>query len=507
MVKGVVYLVGAGPGDPKLITVKGLECIQKSDVIIYDRLVDKKILSFAGPGTELIYAGKSPGCHTLGQMDINRLLIEKALNGKIITRLKGGDPFLFGRGGEEAESLAEAGVPFEIVPGVTSAIAAAAYAGIPVTHRDYTSTLAMITGNEDPLKGDPSIDWPKISTGAGTLVFLMGMANLPHITKQLIENGRSPQTPAAVVRWGTTPKQRTLIGTLADISEQAVNAGLTNPALIIIGEVVSLREKLNWYENRPLFGRRILVTRAREQASILSAALEAQGAEALEFPTISLAEPRDFAPLDRAINSLSRYKWVIFTSVNGVYSFFRRLRFLHKDPRELYGAILCAIGPKTKEAMEGYGLVVDYVPGEFRAEEIIKVLQDKVKKGDRVLLPRADIARKILPDTLTELGAVVDEVTAYRTVTGEGQGSKVVEMLEEGKINVITFTSSSTVRNFITMLNVPNVNTLLTGVAVACIGPITAGTARDMGVKVDLVAEEYTIEGLVKVILQYFTKQ
>lgn len=506
MDKGIVYLVGAGPGDPKLITVKGLECIQKSDTIIYDRLVSNRILSFARPEGELIYVGKSPERHTLGQTDINRLLVKKALSGKTVTRLKGGDPFVFGRGGEEAEALAEAGVSFEIVPGVTSAIAAAAYAGIPVTHRDFTSTLAIITGNEDPLKKNSSIDWAKISTGAGTLVFLMGMANLPHITKRLMENGRSPLTPAALVRWGTRPEQRTLVGTLEDISRKAENEAFKNPALIIVGEVVALREKLNWFEKKPLFGQRILVTRAREQASVLSEALEALGAEPLEFPTINVTEPEDFGPLDRAVENLGNYKWVIFTSVNGVYSFFKRLRYHRRDLRALYGAKLCAIGPKTKEALEEYGLIVDYVPVEFRAEEILKLLQGKVAAGDRVLLPRADIARKVLPEALTGLGAVVDEVTAYRTVTGEEQGSRIAEMLKNGEIHVITFTSSSTVRNLVHMLDVSGINNLLAGVTVACIGPVTADTARELGIEADLVAEEYTIEGLVSSILKYFTK-
>ncbi len=507
MGKGIVYLVGAGPGDPKLITVKGLECIQKSDTIIYDRLVGDRMLTFASAGAELIYAGKSPERHTLTQKDINRLLVKEALSGKTVTRLKGGDPFVFGRGAEEAEALAEAGVPFEIVPGVTSAIAAAAYAGIPVTHRDFTSTLAIITGNEDPMKKDSNIDWAKISTGAGTLVFLMGMANLVHITKRLMENGRSPETPVALVRWGTRPEQRTLVGTLADISLKAENEGFKNPALIIVGEVVKLREKLNWFEKKPLFGRRILVTRAREQASVLTAALESLGAEPLEFPTISVVEPRDFAPLDRAVKNLGVYNWVIFTSVNGVYAFFQRLRDQHKDLRELYGAKICAIGPKTREALEGYGLLVDYVPGEFRAEEILKMLRGKVAAGDRVLLPRADIARKILPQALAGLGAVVDEVTAYRTVTGPGQGGRIVEMLKNREINVITFTSSSTVRNFVNMLGVPDIKDLLADVIIACIGPVTADTARGLGIRPSLVAREYTIDGLVGTILKYFMKQ
>lgn len=504
MDKGIVYLVGAGPGDPKLITLKGLECIQKCDTIIYDRLVGEKLLKLARPQAELIYVGKSPERHTLTQSEINRLLVEKALSGKTVARLKGGDPYVFGRGGEEAEVLASAGVPFEIVPGVTSAIAAAAYAGIPVTHRDFTSTFAIITGNEDPLKEDSSIEWAKISTGIGTLVFLMGMANLPHIMKRLIENGRSPKTPAALVRWGTRPEQRTLVGTLEDITRKAEAANFKNPALIIVGEVVSLRDKLNWYEKKPLFGKRVLVTRSREQASVLSEALEALGAEPLEFPTIGVAEPENYAPLDQAVSNLGSYKWVIFTSVNGVEYFFKRLRYHRKDIRELAGAKICAIGPKTGEALEKYGLIVDYVPVEFRAEEILKVLQGKIAAGDRVLLPRADIARVLLPEALTGLGALVDEVTAYRTVSGDGHGKRIVEMLRKGEIHVITFTSSSTVRNFVNMLGATDLNNLLADVTVACIGPVTADTARDMGVRVNLVAEEYTIEGLVKSILNYF---
>lgn len=504
MNKGVVYLVGAGPGEAKLITVKGLECIQKSDTIIYDRLVSKRLLNYAPAEAEIIYVGKSPERHTLGQSEINQLLVEKALSGKTVTRLKGGDPFVFGRGGEEAEVLAEAGVAFEIVPGITSAIAAAAYAGIPVTHRDFTSTLAIITGNEDPLKEDSSIDWAKISTGIGTLVFLMGMANLSYITKRLMDNGRSPKTPAALVRWGTRPEQRTLVGTLEDISRKADSEGFKNPALIIVGEVVSLREKLNWFEKKPLFGKRILITRSREQASVLSEALEELGAEALEFPTIRVAEPDDFKPLDLAIKDLAKYKWVIFTSVNGVEYFFRRLKYNRRDIRELHGAKLCAIGPKTREALETHNLIVDYVPNEFRAEEILKVLQGKVAAGDRILLPRADIARKILPETLTGLGALVDEVTAYRTLLGAGQSGRILEMLREGEIHVITFTSSSTVRNFVHMLGVSDISNLLAGVTVACIGPVTAATARELGINVDMVAEEYTIEGLVKAILKYF---
>lgn len=504
MNKAMVYLVGAGPGDPKLITVKGLECIQKADVIVYDRLAGPRLLAYARPEAEFIYVGKSPDRHTLKQDEINRLLVEKARENKVVTRLKGGDPFVFGRGGEEAETLQEAGLPFEIVPGVTSAIAAPAYAGIPVTHRDFTSTLAIITGNEDPAKENSGIAWDKIATGAGTLVFLMGMANLPQITRRLVESGRSPLTPAALVRWGTRPEQRTLTGTLADISAKAAAADFKNPAVIVVGEVVSLRDKLKWFENKPLFGKRVLVTRSREQASVLSGAIEDLGGEPLEFPTIGVAEPEDFGPLDGAIKRLSDYRWIIFTSVNGVRAFFERLRRQGRDVRELHSARLCAIGPKTREALEGYCLKVDYVPGEYRAEEIVKELFGKVQPGDRVLLPRADIARKVLPEALKEMGAAVTEAVAYRTVMGGGSGALVREMLERGEIHAVTFTSSSTVRNFVELLDVPDVPGLLEGALVACIGPVTAATAGELGLKVDVVAREYTIEGLVLAILDYY---
>jgi len=504
MNKGIVYLVGAGPGDPKLITVKGLECIGKADVIVYDRLAGRGLLTYARPEAELVPAGKSPDRHTLKQGEINELLVQRALAGKVVTRLKGGDPFVFGRGGEEAEAMSAAGVLFEVVPGVTSAVAVPAYAGIPVTHRDCTSTLAIITGNEDPEKEDSSIAWDKIATSAGTLVFLMGMANLPKITAHLVENGRSPETPVALVRWGTRPEQRTLTGTLADIGEKAARTSFKNPAVIVVGEVVRLRDTLNWYEKRPLFGKRVLVTRSREQASALSEAIEALGGEPLEFPTIRVVPPDDFSPMDRAIEEIENFNWIIFTSVNGVHSFFRRLRGHQKDIRRLHSAQLCAIGPKTKGMLESYGLLVDYVPGEYRAEQIVEGLKDRMKAGERVLLPRADIARKVMPDALQQMGAMVTEVPAYKTVMAEGDVAPVRDMLQNGEIQVITFTSSSTVRNFVKMLATPDLNALLQGVTVACIGPVTADTARELGVKVNIIAKEYTINGLVQAILEHF---
>lgn len=502
MKKGIVYLVGAGPGDPGLITVKGLECIKKADVIVYDRLASPRLLVHAKPEAELIYVGKSPERHAMKQHEINQLLVEKAQQQPVVTRLKGGDPFVFGRGGEEAETLVEYGIPFEVVPGITSAVAVPAYAGIPVTHREATSNFAVVTGNEDPTKEDSNIAWDKLATGVGTLVFLMGMGNLPLICAKLIQYGRSAQTPVALIRWGTRPEQRTLVGTLENIADKAQQANFKNPAVIIVGEVVELREKLAWFENRPLFGKRVLVTRSREQASDLSRRIEELGGEPWEFPTIQINPPADYQPLDEAINNLSQYHWIVFTSVNGVKHFFNRLRELGRDIRSLQQAKICAIGPKTKESLEAYGLLVDYVPGEYRAEEIIAGLEGKVKPGERVLLPRADIARKILPEALTKMGAQVDDITTYKTVQGAGNAKLLREMLENKQLNVLTFTSSSTVRNFVNLIGAQNVPELLDGVLVASIGPITSATAKELGINVTVEAKEYTIQGLIQAILE-----
>lgn len=501
MANGTVYLVGAGPGDPGLITVKGLACIKRADAVVYDRLASPRLITHARPDAELIYVGKQPDRHTLTQDQINILLVELAAAGKTVARLKGGDPFVFGRGGEEAAYLAENKIPFEIVPGITSAIAVPAYAGIPVTHRSCTASMSIITGNEDPAKEDSGLNWASIATGAGTLVFLMGMANLPKIADQLIAHGRPADTPVALIRWGTRPEQQTLTGTLADIAARARAIAFANPAVIVVGEVVQLREELSWFEKRPLFGRRILVTRSREQASELSAAIENLGGEAVEFPTIAITDPVDYTPLDQALRQLSSFNWIVFTSVNGVKYFFQRLRRLGLDIRQLHHISLCAIGPKTREALEDYALRVDFVPSEYRAEEIISGLKDLLKPGQRILLPRADIARNVLPRTLTEMGYDITEVTAYRTVAGNGNSPIIRRMFREGLIHAVTFTSSSTVKNFVQLLGEPNPQELLQNVTVACIGPVTADTAIDLGLKVDIIAKAYTIPGLVQALI------
>jgi len=498
LTKGYVYLVGAGPGDPKLITVKGSECIAKADVLVYDRLASRRLLLLARPDCELIYVGKSPDRHTLKQEEINRLLVDKGLAGKIVTRLKGGDPFVFGRGGEEAEALLKAGLQFEVVPGITSAIAVPAYAGIPVTHRDLTTSFAVITGHEDPTKNETTIHWDHLAQSHGTLVFLMGMENLPLIAQKLMANGKGPSTPVAIIQWGTRPEQRTLVGQLDTIAAEVKKHGFTNPAIIIVGEVVSLREKLQWFEQKPLFAQRIIVTRARHQASELSRAIEALGGEAWEFPTIEIAPPTDSTYLIKALNNLKSFQWLIFTSVNGVEAFFTELKLQDKDVRELVGLEIVAIGPSTQAALEKRGLRIAFVPEEFRAEKIVEGLASRVLSGQKVLLARAEEARDILPEALKARGVEVWDVPVYKTIIGGANREELRQMLREKEIQAVTFTSSSTVRNFVTLLE--GDISLLEGVLLYSIGPITSATARELGLKIFKEAAQYTIGGLVEVL-------
>lgn len=503
---GKIFLVGAGPGDPGLLTLRGRECLEKADVVVYDRLAGDELLRFAGAGAEMIYVGKQSSNHTVPQGEINEILIQKALEGKNVTRLKGGDPYIFGRGGEEAEYARRHGVEFEVVPGVTSAIAGPAYAGIPLTHRGYASSVAIVTGHEDPAKEVSSINWKNLATATDTIVFLMGMENLGGIAENLQAHGRQPTTPVALVRWGTTVDQETLTGTLDTIVDLAAARQFGSPALIVVGEVVSLRPVLSWFEQKPLFGKRVVVTRSRAQASALSEALHEYGAEAMEFPTIEIAPPPTFDALDAAIDRLGEYDWVIFTSANGVEALLTRLRDLGKDVRALAGCRLAAIGVQTAAALEARGLKVDYVPSEYRAEAIITGLSDAEIRGKRFLLPRAKEAREVLARDLAARGAQVDDVAAYITVTGqaEARAAELREMFAQGKIHVVTFTSSSTVRNFVKLMGVGDIGGLLRQATVACIGPITADTARELGLHVDIVAGEYTVNGLVEALVAHF---
>lgn len=502
----MVYLVGAGPGDPELITVKGRRCIQAADVLIYDYLAAPTLLTHARQDCEAIYVGKKGGDHTLSQEGINDLIIAKAREGKVVTRLKGGDPFIFGRGGEEAEVLVDAGIPFEIVPGVSSAIAAPAYAGIPLTHRNFTSTLAFVTGHEDPTKEDTSIHWPSLAKGIGTLVFLMGVKNLHRIANRLRENGRSGDTPVALVRWGTTVKQQTVVGTLDTIVDLVQQAGLKAPAIIVVGDVVKLRNSLQWFEKRPLLGKRVVVTRARAQASSLVEKLADLGAQCIEVPTIETVPPQDPAPLELAIQSLERYHWLVFTSVNGVTSFFERLLAAGSDSRSLGHIRTAAIGPATAQRLQHYGLRTDILPQTYQAESVVEAFANIDLTGQQVLLPRAKEARSVLPRELERMGAAVTEVVAYETRAVADHAQQIHEKVQKGAIDMITFTSSSTVRNLISLLSSDDPARMLTDVRIACIGPITADTARSYGLKVDLTAEAFTIDGLCDAIVAYYTQ-
>ncbi len=500
---GMVYLVGAGPGDPGLITTKGLRCIETADVLIYDYLAAKIFLSHASADCECIYVGKKGGDHTLSQNRINQLIADKARSGKIVTRLKGGDPFIFGRGGEEAEVLVDAGIPFEVVPGVTSAIAGPAYAGIPLTHRQFTSTLAFITGHEDPTKDQSSIDWPALARGIGTLVFFMGVKNLPHIVHKLCDNGRALDTPVALVRWGTTPRHQTVTGTLGNIVARARAAGMKAPAIIVVGQVVTLRDTLQWFEKRPLLGKRIVVTRARAQASDLVGRLSELGADCVECPTIDVVPPDSWGPLDDAIARLATYQWLIFTSANGVRFFFERLAAQGLDTRALGHMHTAAIGPATAQYMRRFGLNTDILPRTYQAESVVEAFAKQRLQGTTILLPRAKEARTILPDALQRMGAQVDEITAYQTLQASEDIDQLLSDLQKGTIDMVTFTSSSTVQNFTSLLP-QNAANLMANVTVACIGSITAQTAEKLGFKVGLVADEFTIPGLCDAITTFY---
>lgn len=499
--KAVVYLLGAGPGDPGLFTLKGKKILEKAEVIIYDRLVSDSILALGNPEAEYIYVGKIAGKHALSQDEINDLLVEKAAQGKIVARLKGGDPFLFGRGGEEALYIREHGYDFEVVPGISSAIAVPAYAGIPVTHRDAASSLAIITGHEKPDKEVSSIKWKELAQGIGTLVFLMGVENLEFICQQLTANGMSGSTPVALVRWGTLAAQQVLTGTLADITARVRETSFKPPAVIIVGEVVNLRSDLKWIENKPLWGKRIVVTRARAQASRLVEKINELGGEAIEFPSIVIKAEEDLSSLHNAYRHLDSYDWIIFTSVNAVEIFFAQLKNEDIDIRSLHGINLGAIGPTTRDSLLDRGLKVDLMPDEYHAEGIIKALENKVKKGQWVLLPRARGARKVLPETLRQWGVHVNEVILYESIPDTRiSRARITEILED-RVDYLTFTSSSTVSNFVRMVGRDKVLSLNNKARVACIGPITAETAKSHGFKVDIIAGEYTIDGLLTAII------
>lgn len=501
---GKVYLVGAGPGNPGLITVRGMDALKKADVILYDRLCSPRLLNYASPAAERIYSGKTPDNHVLQQEEINRLLVDKARQGKTVVRLKGGDPGVFGRVGEEMEYLAEHGIAYEVVPGVTSATGVPVYAGIPVTYRGLATSFAVVTGHEDPAKGTSGIKWEHLATSVDTIIFLMGIGRLALIVEKLLRYGRSPATPAAVIRWGTWAEQETLTGTLSDIVDKVEAANFRNPAVIVVGDVVRLREKIAWVEKQPLFGKRVMITRSRSQASELARLIEETGGEAYEFPVIHLAPPRDWRAVDAAVHTLEQYDWIVFTSVNGVEFFFDRMRELAVDIRRIRGKI-AAVGTATEEALRARGLLADLVPKQYVGEALFEELQPFVGTGQKILLPRADIARKAVPDALREIGCAVTEIDVYENLPVAEHREEAVQMLKDGDIDILTFTSSSTVKNFVRLMEGENLQTLLGGVIVASIGPVTTDTAEKMGLQVDITAATHTISGLVEALADYHT--
>lgn len=501
--RGHVYIIGAGPGDPGLITLRGVECLKRSDAIVYDYLASPHILEHARDDARLIYVGKKGGDHTVTQEKLNQILVDEASRGNIVARLKGGDPFIFGRGGEEAEVLAAAGIPFEVIPGVTSAIAVPAYAGIPLTHRQFTSSVTFVTGHEDPTKEESSIDWDGISRG-GTLVFLMAVRNLDSIIEQLIRHGRPADTPAALIRWGTTADQETLTGTLGAIGETARARNFTPPSIFVVGDVVALRKDLDWYETKPLFGKGIVITRPKEQAGEFAALLNERGARAIMFPTISIVPPESCDDLDRAVDSIESYDWIVFTSANGVRFFFDRLKTRRRDIRDLRGIRICTIGPASASVMEGYGLTVDIIPGDYISEGVVDAFREHDMDGKRVLLPRAETARDVIPEGLAEMGARVDVVTAYRTVTSKEDPAELFDLIDQNKVDVITFTSPSTVRGFVEIVG--RKRKLPPSVRIACIGPVTAKAAEKAGFTVDIIHGPYVIAGLVDALEEAFRR-
>jgi uroporphyrinogen III methyltransferase/synthase len=491
---GKVYLVGAGPGDPDLITWKGRRILERADSVLFDHLANDALVDLAPAAAERVYVGKKKSLHQFTQEEICGMLIERAQRGLTVVRLKGGDPYIFGRGGEEAEALADAGVEFEVVPGVTTPLGIAAYTGVPLTHREHTSVVTFVTGH-----AVAEIDWAKVGL-AETLVIFMGLTTFGAIARELIARGRNADTPAMAVRWGTRADQMTLVGTLATLPGLIERHGLKPPATIIVGEVVRLREKLGWYERLPLFGKRIVVTRAKGQAEALSARLSALGADVVELPTIEIRPAADYGPLDRAIAALSCYDWLIFTSANGVRFFMERLDRSTTDLRAIHAKI-CAIGPATRAAVEALHLKVDLMGKEYVAEGLLEAFAAHDLAGKRVLLPRAAVARDLVPAELARRGAQVDVVEAYRTVIPDEAAERVREMFAAARRpDCITFTSSSTVQNFVSAASVMS----LDGVRVASLGPITSNTARSLGIAVSVEAHPFTIDGLVDAILQLF---
>ena len=502
---GKVYLVGAGPGDPGLMTVKGLRCLERAQLVVYDRLLDSSLLENVPQSAERMYVGKERGRQAMSQDEINQALVDGAAAGMEVVRLKGGDPFVFGRGGEEALALAERDIPFEVVPGVTSPVGAAAYSGIPLTHRGVASTFTVVSGSEDPSKPESATQWDVLARTGGTLVVLMGWKELEKIVEALRCNGMDPATPAALVQWGTWPRQKTVTGRLEDIVNRGREAGLQPPVVAIVGKVVELREQLRWFDKKPLWGKKVLITRSRSQASRLKELVKDLGAYPIELPTIQTVPLEDYSELDAALERLSDFGWVFFASVNAVEAVFSRLaaRDDARDARAFGPAKVGAVGPATAVALTERGIVPDYLPANSTSQAVADEMAGWDWKGVPALLPGADIGRDLLAQSLTRMGAKVQQVAAYRTVPAPDIGRLAREALDEG-IDIATFTSSSTVRNLLDALN--GDGSKLECSIIACIGPTTAATAKELGLRVDLVAENHNVEGLAESLVGYLQR-
>jgi len=498
----LVYLVGAGPGNPGLLTLRAVACLARADVVIYDKLVPVPLLEHAPATAERLCVADLPGCHPDRWPHIHEVMIERARQGKCVVRLKGGDPFIFGRGGEEAEALRRAGIPFEVVPGVTSALGAAAFAGIPLTHRRLASAVALVTGHENPAKPDSALDWAALARFPGTLVIYMGMSRLASIVEALLRHGKPPETPCAAIHRASTGEQQTLVTRLADLPAEVLKGGLTAPAMVIVGDVVGLRPQVAWFERRPLFGKRVLVTRPREQSGDLVRRLEELGAVPIVLPAVEIRDLADYAALDRALAELGKYQWLVFTSANGVHAFVRRLRLTGRDLRALGGLQLAAIGPATAEALRGYHLEPDVIPNkEFQSEALAGALRERVA-GQRVLLARADRGRDVLRQELATV-AEVEQVAVYSQVDAIDPASEVFDYLRRGEIDYITLTSSNIARALIRSLDEPCRARLAAGqVKLVAISPVTSAAVTELGLPVAAVAREYTSAGVVQALVE-----
>jgi uroporphyrinogen III methyltransferase / synthase len=501
---GRVYLVGAGPGDPGLLTLRAAELLRSADVLLYDALASDAIVALAPAGCERIFVGKRGGDHAMAQEAIEALAIANARDGRRVIRLKGGDPFVFGRGGEEAEALRAAGIPFEVVPGISSALAAPAYAGIPVTHREQAASFTVLTGHEDPSKATSSLHWEKLADPDRTLVMLMAVANLREIAQRLIASGLSTATPVAVVQDGTRPTQRTVVGTLETIADDAAGAKIAAPAVVVVGGVVELRERLRWFDTGGLFGKRVAITRTGEQSAAFARALLERGAEPIAAPAIALEAPDDPSAASRAIDALTSFAWLIFTSQNGVDAFFARLHERSADARAIGSAKVAAIGERTAERLRHYGIRADLVPSEFIGEAVARAVIERSNRGDRMLVYRAQEARDVLPRMLEEAGLIVTIAAAYKTVVPTDAEFRA----KISRADVLTFTSASTVRGFAALLGGEEAAARAArGKCVACIGPITAATASEIGLQVDVVANRYTTAGLLETLEEHFARK